>query len=93
MIIDVDAAPVANVDPILTDENTSVTINVVEGSSVSGNTLTTAISSKPSNGLVTLNAGGTVVYTPDADFYGQDSFVYTISDGKGGTDTATGTHW
>ncbi len=30
-----------------------------------------------------------VSYTPDADFFGTDSFTYTICDGNGGTDTAT----
>ena len=28
-------------------------------------------------------------YTPDANYFGADSFTYTISDGNGGTDTAT----
>ena len=31
----------------------------------------------------------TVVYTPAANFYGSDSFSYTLSDGHGGTATAT----
>ena len=30
-----------------------------------------------------------VTYTPNADFNGSDSFAYTVSDGNGGTDTAT----
>ena len=33
-------------------------------------------------------AGGGVLYTPNTNFFGADSFTYTISDGKGGTDTA-----
>ena len=28
-------------------------------------------------------------YTPDANYFGTDSFTYTISDGNGGSDTAT----
>ena len=40
-------------------------------------------------GAVTLNPDGSVAYTPGADFNGTDSFGYTISDGNGGTDTAT----
>jgi hypothetical protein len=31
----------------------------------------------------------TISYTPDADYYGSDSFVVQISDGNGGTDTIT----
>jgi hypothetical protein len=30
-----------------------------------------------------------VTYTPNANYFGPDSFTYTISDGNGGTDTAT----
>jgi len=48
--------------------------------------------------LVTLNADGTFDYDPNGAFdaltYGQtaeDSFEYTVSDGNGGTDTATST--
>ncbi|UQY35587.1 Ig-like domain-containing protein [Pseudomonas fulva] len=41
-----------------------------------------------SNGTVTLN-NGNVVFTPKAGFYGDASFQYTVSDGKGGSDIAT----
>src|SRR5207249_4616770 len=37
----------------------------------------------------TINANGTITYTPSAGYHGADSFTYTISDGKGGTATAT----
>jgi hypothetical protein len=30
-----------------------------------------------------------VTYVPDPNFFGEDSFTYSISDGNGGTDTAT----
>ena len=33
--------------------------------------------------------GGNVVYTPATNFDGTDLFTYSISDGNGGTDTAT----
>jgi uncharacterized repeat protein (TIGR01451 family) len=36
-----------------------------------------------------VNPDGTITYIPDPDYCGQDSFTYTISDGRGGTDTAT----
>ena len=32
---------------------------------------------------------GEATFTPEANYYGPASFTYTISDGKGGTDTAT----
>ncbi|WP_040727020.1 immunoglobulin-like domain-containing protein [Thiomicrorhabdus sp. Kp2] len=43
----------------------------------------------PSHGSITLNSNGTITYVPDANYNGPDSFTYTISDGEGGTDTAT----
>ena len=33
--------------------------------------------------------GNQVTYTPNADTHGSDSFTYTLSDGRGGQDTAT----
>ena len=42
------------------------------------------------NGSVAITGGGTSVsYSPAPDFFGSDSFTYTISDGNGGMDTAT----
>ena len=35
------------------------------------------------------NNGGSVSYTPDADYFGPDSFTYTVTDNVTGTDTAT----
>ena len=40
-------------------------------------------------GVVTLSATGTLTFTPNADYNGAPSFTYTISDGNGGTATAT----
>ncbi|MDX9741302.1 MAG: Ig-like domain-containing protein [Gammaproteobacteria bacterium] len=42
------------------------------------------------NGAVEIAADGSGVrYTPDADFTGSDSFTYTVTDGRGLSDTAT----
>src|SRR5262249_36881672 len=42
------------------------------------------------HGTVAINAGQTsVTYTPAASFIGSDSFTYTVSDGAGGSATAT----
>ncbi|TAN61248.1 MAG: tandem-95 repeat protein, partial [Magnetospirillum sp.] len=42
-----------------------------------------------SHGMVALNGDGSVTFTPDADFNGNASFNYTISDGNGGFATKT----
>src|SRR5207245_544716 len=41
------------------------------------------------DGAAGLNADGTVLYTPAANFNGRDTFTYTIGDGHGATGTAT----
>jgi hypothetical protein len=38
---------------------------------------------------VTSNVDGTLRYTPATNWYGVDTFTYTVSDGRGGTDQAT----
>jgi hypothetical protein len=53
-------------------------------------TLTITAVSDPAKGSTVITGGGTgLTYQPDADLNGADSFTYTISDGNGGTDTAT----
>lgn len=42
-----------------------------------------------SGGSVVLNPDGTVTFTPDADFNGDASFDYVMSDTSGGTDSGT----
>lgn len=44
---------------------------------------------QPANGTVTDNGDGTLTYTPDPGFTGDDPFSYTVTDGQGGFDTAT----
>ncbi len=43
----------------------------------------------PAHGVLTLNDNGTYTYTPNAGFFGSDSFVYRAVDGNGGSATAT----
>ena len=55
------------------------------------------IATPPTNGTATVNDNGTpndptddfVVYTPNANYVGNDSFTYTIEDSNGDTSTAT----
>ncbi|MBE2197677.1 MAG: tandem-95 repeat protein [Anaerolinea sp.] len=85
----VNDAPVAVDDAATTDEDTAVTIDVLANDSdVDGDTLTVASVTQPAHGVV-VNNGGSVTYTPDANYYSADSFTYTVSDGQGGSDTAT----
>ena len=42
-------------------------------------------------GALASNGGGSFTYVPDPGFFGAESFTYTVSDGKGGSATATAT--
>jgi len=55
---------------------------------IDGDTLGVTAVSDPPNGTAAIN-GTTVDYTPDAGYLGDDTFTYTVSDGKGGTDTGS----
>ncbi len=86
----VNDAPVAVDDTAKTDEDKSVTIDVLANDSdLDGDVLAVEHVDQPANGHVTVNADGTLTYTPNADFSGTDTFTYTITDGNGGTSTAT----
>lgn len=50
--------------------------------------LTVSIATSPAHGTLTIAPDGGFTYTPDADFHGTDSFVYSIDDGNGGIDSA-----
>jgi hypothetical protein len=85
-----DAAAQANDDTATTDEDTPVDIDVLfNDSEPDGDTLTVTAVSDPANGTAAINPDKTVKYTPDLNYFGSDSFTYTIDDGHGGTDTAT----
>ena len=44
---------------------------------------------QPAHGAVTVNADGTFVYTPTADYFGTDTFTYRLSDGPLESNLAT----
>ncbi|MBI2732653.1 MAG: tandem-95 repeat protein, partial [Aquabacterium sp.] len=73
---------------LTTDEDKPVS-GRVKASDPDGDALTYAKGSDPAHGTVTVNTDGTWTYTPAKDYNGSDSFTVTVSDGKGGTTTAT----
>ncbi len=56
---------------------------------VDGDTLTAVLVSGPANGSLTLNANGSFVYTPNANWHGTDSFTYRAFDGSVYSNVAT----
>ena len=83
--------PVAvNDTPLVVNEDTSgTTVNVLANDSDPDGDPFTIITAAAANGVVVVNANGTITYTPKANFNGTDAITYTISDGQGGTATAT----
>jgi hypothetical protein len=78
----VNDAPVAVNDSATADEDAPVNVDVLANDSdPDGDALTVTIGTPPFNGLASVQADGTVTYTPEADFNGQDSFVYEVDDG------------
>ena len=91
-----DFGVVTDYDPVAFDE----TATILEDQAFSGQLQATdpdndalsfavAEGGAPGSGSVVLNPDGTYTYTPDPDFHGTDSFTYVVSDGRGGTTTAT----
>jgi VCBS repeat-containing protein len=88
-----DGGPVAVNDSYTTDED--VTLNVVapgvldNDTDVDGDPLTAFLDTGPISGTLTLNLDGSFQYTPDADFYGTDTFAYIAIDGFVASNVAT----
>ncbi len=89
----VNDAPFAGNDSFAGNEDTTVSGNVLTNDiDPDGDVLTvasTGAQSTAEGGTVVVNADGSFTYTPPADFHGLDSFTYRVSDGNGGTATAT----
>lgn len=86
----VNTAPTAVADTVSVDEDSSVTFNpLLNDTDVDNDTLSVVSISQPSRGTATLNANGTITFTPDPNDTQAASLAYTISDGHGATSTGT----
>ncbi len=71
------------------EDSTSAPIAVLANDTdVDPDTLTVTSAISP-NGVVAVNAGTTLSFTPASDFNGATTISYTISDGEGGNAAAT----
>ena len=83
------SSPVA--DPIVTQEEQPIVIDIAANDSDPDSTpqyqdldlASIEIQSNPANGAVVVHNDGTVTYTPNTNFYGVDTFTYTIRDQAG----------
>ncbi|MEL7037415.1 MAG: Ig-like domain-containing protein, partial [Cyanobacteria bacterium J06592_8] len=77
--------PIANNDSTITLANTSTTINLVENDTDDGEVIPSSLTivENPGNGVLSINEDGTVEYTPNPEFIGEETFTYTITDNEG----------
>ncbi|MEW8161302.1 MAG: cadherin-like domain-containing protein [Candidatus Thiodiazotropha endolucinida] len=89
----VNTPPTAMDDNAETDINQQVVIDLLANDSDADGSLDPAslnFVSLPANGSLSDSGDGTVVYQPDTDFFGSDSFDYQVSDDQGApSNTAT----
>ena len=79
-------APVANADDINVTEDTPTDLAVLANDTdADGDALTVTSATDSPHGTTSVNLNGTIAYSPDANFSGDDFFDYTVSDGHGGT--------
>ncbi len=82
--------PVAEDDAAVTDQDRAVVVDVLRNDSdPDGDSLSITSVGAPSSGTASDNGDGTVTYTPAPGFTGSDSFGYSITDGRGGSASAT----
>ncbi|MDH5631448.1 MAG: M4 family metallopeptidase [Gammaproteobacteria bacterium] len=82
-----NTVPVAVGQNISVAEDGSIGITVT-ATDADGDSLSYSIASAPANGQLTGTAPN-LTYTPNANYFGADSFSFTASDGVGGSHTAT----
>jgi VCBS repeat-containing protein len=87
--------PPANRSPVASPASVSVAEDgqvqgTLSASDPDGDPLTFALATPASHGTATISAtNGAFTYTPAADYHGPDSFGFTVSDGRGGSASAT----
>jgi len=83
----INDAPEALDDTAVLLEDAAISINVLgNDSDVDGTVVaaTVQVVTAASDGVATVNAGtGAIVYTPDVDYFGSDSFSYRVQDNLG----------
>ncbi len=96
----IKGTPVPNQAPIVGSFNLNVaeddqtfTFNGLQGASdPNGDPLSISeipLGFMPQHGTATIGANGIISYKPNANYYGPDTFKFTVSDGKGGFTNAT----
>lgn len=75
-----NTAPTANAANYVTNEDV-VIIATLSGTDAESNPLTFTSTTLPVNGVISLLANGNLTYTPNANYFGVDSFNFVVNDG------------
>jgi len=85
-VLAINDAPIAENGAYTTDEDTLLTISspgvLANDADVDSINLTVVVTENPTSGVVVLENDGVFTYTPNADYFGDESFEYTVSDGE-----------
>ena len=91
----VNDSPVVNNDDYSMNEDTVLTVSATEGLLFNddiggdGGDLKAILTSSPLDGSLNLEENGSFTYEPNENYYGSDTFTYSITDSDGDTNTAT----
>ena len=77
---DTNYAPEVISEDFTTTVDTSF-FDTLTASDANGDTLVYSLEGSPANGSVEVADNGSFTFTPDAEFTGEDSFTFTVSDG------------
>jgi large repetitive protein len=91
IVVETNRAPDAVDDAKTTAEDTATDVPVLANDTDADATDTLTITgfTQPANGTVTAGPNHALNYVPRANFHGEDTFTYSVSDGQGGSDSAT----
>jgi len=85
--VSINAPPVANADDASVDQDQSIIIPILDNDSNANGTIdvtSVEITSSPLNGTATVDAvTGTISYSPNAGYVGNDVFRYRVADDQG----------
>ncbi len=93
-IEDTNEAPIAFDDEFNADEDNAIVINIADllsndSDAEDGTPIFDGVISKPIHGAIAYNYDGTLTYTPNANYNGDDNFTYQVKDSEGKIATAT----
>lgn len=84
----VNDAPIALAQSITLNEDASTTI-ALSGTDDDGDGLSYLIVASTTNGTLTVSSSTQITYTPNANFFGTDSFAFKVNDGLADSATST----